>query len=63
MLAHVGHEYQHNGQTVHCQDRDVLAGTALVGIPDANGLLPTWECRWVPFDQLTAVSGGDAKTA
>lgn len=51
MIAWIGHDYMLNGKKVHCQDVNLLNGTARVGVPDTNRMI--WDTEWVDFDHLT----------
>lgn len=50
MVPSIGHTYIHNDQVVHCQDRDNLAMSAKVGVPDENNII--WDPFWVFWSEL-----------
>jgi len=58
-MVAIGEDYLLHGLIVHCQDRNVLAKTALVGQEDCNGII--WNPCWVPTELLESICS-DADT-
>ena len=46
----IGHDCIVNGQAMHIQDTNCIAGTVLAGIPDNNGIV--WEPVWIPIERV-----------